>query len=72
AAIAHLSGHKLAQYERVLGWYLRQNEIDQASRFVKSLHDEFGGESRWEIFARRLDDVARRVRGDVSWRDWIG
>ena len=72
AAVAHLAGRKLAQYERVFGWYLSQNELDQASRFVKSLHEEFGGEGRWAIFARRLDDVARLVRGDVSWRDWIG
>lgn len=72
AAVAHLAGHKLAQYERVFGWYLSQNELDQASRFVKSLHAEFGGESRWAIFARRLDDVERRVRSDVSWREWIG
>ena len=72
AAVAHLAGRKLAQYERVFGWYLSQNELDQASRFVKSLHAEFGGESRWAIFADRLDGVARRVRGDVSWREWIG
>ncbi|WP_435456047.1 DUF4304 domain-containing protein [Variovorax sp. LT2P21] len=71
-AAAHLAGHKLAQYERVFGWYLSQNELDQASRFVKSLHAEFGGEGRWAIFARRLDDVACRVRSDVSWREWIG
>ena len=71
AAVAHLAGRKLAQYERVFGWYLSQNEFDQASRFVKSLHAEFGGEGRWAIFSRRLDDVARRVRGDVSWREWI-
>ena len=72
AAVAHLAGRRLAQYERVFGWYLGQNELDQVSRFVKSLHAEFGGESRWAIFARRLDDVHRRVRLDVSWRDWIG
>ena len=72
AAIAHLAGHKLAQYERVFGWYLSQNELDQACLFVRSLHTEFGGERRWVIFSGRLDDVARRVRGDVSWRDWIG
>lgn len=71
AAVAHLARRKLAQYERVFGWYLSQNEIDQASLFVKSLHAEFGGEGRWAIFARRLDDVARRVRSDVSWREWI-
>lgn len=69
AAIAHLAGRKLAQYERVFGWYLSQNEFDQARRFVKSLHAEFGGEGRWAIFPGRLDDVARRVRGSVSWRD---
>ncbi|MDP9899083.1 DUF4304 domain-containing protein [Variovorax ginsengisoli] len=72
AAIAHLAGRKLAQYERVFGWYLSQNELDHASRFVKSLHAEFGGEGRWAIFARRLDEVERGVRGDVSWREWIG
>ncbi len=71
-AVAHLAGHKLAQYERVFGWYLSQNEIDRARLFVKSLHEEFGGERRWAIFARRLGDVARRVRGDLSWREWIG
>lgn len=71
-AVAHLARRKLAQYERVFGWYLSRNEIDQASRFVKSLHEEFGGERRWAIFAGRLDGVARRVRGDVSWRAWIG
>lgn len=72
AAIAHLAGHTLAQYERVFGWYLSQNEFDRASCFVKSLHEAFGGKGRWAIFAHRLDDVARRVRGDVSWREWIG
>ena len=72
AAVAHLAGRRLAQYERVFGWYLSQNEIDQTSRFVKSLHAEFGGERRWAIFAGRLDDVAHRVRGDVSWSEWIG
>jgi hypothetical protein len=72
AAVAHLAGRRLAQYERVFGWYLSQNELDRASRFVKSLHAEFSGESRWAIFTRRLDDVARRVRGDVSWHEWVG
>ena len=72
AAVAHLAGRRLAQYERVFGWYLSHNELDPASRFVKSLHEAFGGESRWAIFAGRLDDIARRVRGDVSWREWIG
>lgn len=71
AAVAHLAGRKLAQYERVFGWYLSQNELDQARLFAKSLYAGFGGEGRWAIFARRLDDVARRVRGDVSWREWI-
>ena len=71
AAVAHLAGRRLAQYERVFGWYLSQNELDRARLFVKSLHDAFGGESRWAIFGRRLDDVARRVRGDVAWREWI-
>ena len=72
AAVAHLAGRRLAQYDRVFGWYLSQNELDRASRFVKSLHEEFGGERRWSIFSGRFDDVARRVRGDVSWRKWIG
>ena len=72
AAVAYLAGRKLAEYERVFGWYLSQNELDRASCFVKSLYKEFGGESRWAIFAGRLDGVARRVRGDVSWRAWIG
>lgn len=72
AAVAHLAGHRLAQYERVFGWYLSQGELDRARLFVKSLHAEFGGERRWAIFAERLDTVARRVRGDVSWREWIG
>ncbi|AMM23970.1 DUF4304 domain-containing protein [Variovorax sp. PAMC 28711] len=72
AAVAHLAGRRLAQYERVFGWYLSQNELDLASRFVKSLHAEFGGERRWAIFAGRLDDVARRVRGDISCREWVG
>lgn len=72
AAVAHLAHRKLAQYERVFGWCLSQDELDRACLFVKSLHAEFGGERRWTIFAGRLDDVARRVRGDVSWREWIG
>ena len=65
-----LARRKLAQYERVFAWYLSQNELEQARLFVKSLHAEFGGESRWAIFAGRLDDVARRVQGEVPWRDW--
>ena len=72
AAVAHLARRRLAQHERVFGWYLSQNEIDRARLFVKPLHDEFGGENRWAIFARRLDDVARQVRGDGSWREGIG
>jgi hypothetical protein len=71
AAIEHLAGRKLAQCERVFGWYLSQNELDQARLFVKSLHEEFGGQRRWAIFAGRLDDVELRVRSDVSWRDWM-
>ena len=72
AAVAHLAGRRLAQYERVFGWYLSQNELDRTRLFVKSLQEAFGGENRWAIFARRLDDIERRVRGDVSWREWIG
>lgn len=72
AAIEHLAGRKLAQYERVFSWYLSQNELDQARHFVKSLFEEFGGQSRWAIFGRRLDDVAGRVRGGLSWRECIG
>jgi hypothetical protein len=72
AAVAHLAGRRLAQYERVFGWYLSQNEVDQARRFVKSLHEAFGRESRWAIFAGQLDDVERRVRGEVTWREWVG
>lgn len=71
AAVAHLAGRRLAQYERVFGWYLSQDELAQARLFVKSLHEEFGGEKRWAIFARRLDDVARHAEGDVRWGDWI-
>ncbi len=71
AAVAHLSGRKLAQYQRVVAWYLSQNEVEAARRFVRSLHAAFGAENRWEIFARKLDEVALRVRTDVAWRDWV-
>ena len=68
AAVAHLAGRKLAQYERVFGWYLSQNELDRARLFLKPLHDKFGGEGRWAIFAGRLDDVARGLRRRVPAR----
>ena len=61
AAVAHLAGRKLAQYERVFGWYLSQNELDQARLFAKSLYAGFGGEGRWAIFRGRLDKLRRRV-----------
>lgn len=70
-AVAHLSTKLLTQYERVFGWYLRQNQLDAARLFVSGLRTEFGEERRWDIFANHLDAVSHHVRGDVLWRDWM-
>lgn len=71
AVVDELSGRALAQYERVVGWYLSHDRADDARVFVADLHERFGAERRWEILARRLDAVADRVGGDADWRSWL-
>lgn len=72
AAIDHLAGRYLAQFEIVFGWLLAHGEVDRARAFTVGLHERFGHERRWSIIAERLDEVARDVHHDASWRTWTG
>ncbi|WP_426308900.1 DUF4304 domain-containing protein [Cellulosimicrobium sp. E-16] len=71
AVVDELAGRALAQYERVAGWYLSHDRTDDARVFVTGLHERFGDERRWEVFARHLDAVVDRVGGGADWRSWI-
>jgi hypothetical protein len=71
AVVDELSGHALAQYERVVGWYLSHDRTDDARVVVTGLHERFGDERRWAVFARHLDAVVDRVGGGADWQSWI-
>jgi hypothetical protein len=70
-AVDFLSRKKLTAYEGVFAWYLHHNQLEEARAFVIGLHEYFGAQPRWEIFAARLDDVAARVSPDTPWRTWL-
>ena len=71
AAADWLAERKLTAYEEVFGWYLFQDRVPDARRFVTSLHEHFGGQARWSIFAAHLDEVERMVGRQVGWRNWL-
>ena len=71
AAVRHLAQRRLAQYERVFGWFLHNGETAAARDFVRGLHTHFGGEARWANLAGKLDAVAAHLGHDADWRAWI-
>jgi hypothetical protein len=70
-AIDYLSRRKLTAYEGVFAWYLHNNQLEKARTFVTGLHDFFGTQPRWKIFAGKLDDVAARISPDTQLRAWL-
>lgn len=71
AAADWLAERRLTEYEVVFGWYLGHHRTADARRFVTGLHDHFGDQARWAIFAARLDAVAAQAGSSVDWRDWL-
>lgn len=70
-AVEYLSHRMLAGYQGVFGWYLHHGGLGQARGFVIGLHEYFGEQPRWEIFAGKLDAVAERVAPGTNWRAWL-
>jgi hypothetical protein len=70
-AVDYLSHRMLAGYQGVFGWYLHHRRLEQARAFVTGLHDYFGEQPRWKIFASKLDAVAEGVAPGTNWRAWL-
>lgn len=67
--VDYLSHRLLEQYEQVFGWYLHAGRMADARVFVAGLHERFGDQTRWKIFARKLEEVAAHLgfrSGDIA------